>query len=84
MRKRIFVTLLLAVFVSVSLSTSAFAEKRKHFKLAWSIYVGWMPWGEAAAQGIVKKWADKYGIEIEVVQFNDYIESNQSIHGRCF
>ncbi len=75
MKKRIFVTLLLAVFVSVSLSTSAFAEKRKHFKLAWSIYVGWMPWGEAAAQGIVKKWADKYGIEIEVVQFNDYIES---------
>ena len=75
MRKRIFVTLLLAVFVTASLSTSAFAEKRKHFKLAWSIYVGWMPWGEAAAQGIVKKWADKYGIEIEVVQFNDYIES---------
>ena len=25
--------------------------------------------------GIVKKWADKYGINIEVKQFNDYVES---------
>ncbi|MEM9622662.1 MAG: putative urea ABC transporter substrate-binding protein, partial [Pseudomonadota bacterium] len=29
----------------------------------------------ADEQGIIKKWADKYGIEIEIVQFNDYIES---------
>ncbi len=75
MTKRILTILMVAVFLTASLSTTALAEKRKHFKLAWSIYVGWMPWGEAAAQGIVKKWADKYGIEIEVVQFNDYIES---------
>jgi NitT/TauT family transport system substrate-binding protein len=75
MTKRILTILLLAVFVTASLSTSALAEKRTHFKLAWSIYVGWMPWAEADAQGIVKKWADKYGIEIEVVQFNDYVES---------
>ena len=33
-----------------------------------------MPWGWAADNGIVKKWADKYGIEIEVVQINDYVE----------
>jgi len=75
MARRILTILFVAVFLTASLSTTALAEKRKHFKLAWSIYVGWMPWGEAAAQGIVKKWADKYGIEIEVVQFNDYIES---------
>ncbi len=75
MTKRILAILILAVLVTASFSSSAFAQERKHFKLAWSIYVGWMPWGEADAQGIVKKWADKYGIEIEVVQFNDYIES---------
>ena len=34
-----------------------------------------MPWGYAADTGIVKKWADKYGITIEVKQFNDYVES---------
>ncbi len=31
--------------------------------------------GYAAEQGIVQKWADKYGITIEVTQFNDYVES---------
>jgi NitT/TauT family transport system substrate-binding protein len=51
------------------------AAPKKDFKVAWSIYVGWMPWGYAADNGIVKKWADKYGITIEVKQFNDYVES---------
>ena len=50
------------------------AEAKDSFKSAWSIYVGWMPWGWAADNGIVKKWADKYGIEIDVVQINDYVE----------
>jgi NitT/TauT family transport system substrate-binding protein len=31
--------------------------------------------GYATDTGIVKKWADKYGITIEVKQFNDYVES---------
>ena len=51
------------------------AAPKKEFKVAWSIYVGWMPWGYANDTGIVKKWADKYGIKIDVVQFNDYVES---------
>lgn len=53
----------------------AVAAEKKDFKVGWSIYVGWMPWGYAADSGIVKKWADKYGITIEVKQFNDYVES---------
>jgi NitT/TauT family transport system substrate-binding protein len=60
--------------VGVMLSPASTAEK-KDFKVAWSIYVGWMPWGYAAESGIVKKWADKYGINIELKQFNDYVES---------
>ncbi len=55
--------------------TFATAEEKTDFKVAWSIYVGWMPWGYAADTGIVRKWADKYGISIEVTQFNDYVES---------
>ena len=51
------------------------AEAKDKFRVAWSIYVGWMPWEYGEQSGIVKKWADKYGIEIEVVQINDYIES---------
>ncbi|MEO8244261.1 MAG: putative urea ABC transporter substrate-binding protein [bacterium] len=51
------------------------AAAKTDFKVGWSIYVGWMPWGYAMDQGIVKKWADKYGLTIEVTQFNDYVES---------
>lgn len=58
-----------------SLLLSSGAQAQDSFKLCWSIYVGWMPWAYGAEQGIVKKWADKYGIDIEVVQINDYIES---------
>ncbi len=61
--------------VTTGSSGDAFAADRSSFKIGWSIYVGWMPWGYAADTGIIKKWADKYGIAIEVVQFNDYIES---------
>ncbi|AVM72653.1 putative urea ABC transporter substrate-binding protein [Magnetospirillum gryphiswaldense] len=52
-----------------------FAAEKKDFKVAWSIYAGWMPWGYAADSGLMKKWADKYGIKVEIVQINDYVES---------
>ena len=48
---------------------------RDDFKFAWSHYTGWEPWGYAQDKGIVKKWADKYGITIDVELVNDYIES---------
>lgn len=59
-----------AVFV-----TPAGAAEKKEFKVAWSIYVGWMPWDYAQESGILKKWADKYGIRIQLTQINDYVES---------
>ncbi|AUM13424.1 putative urea ABC transporter substrate-binding protein [Ketobacter alkanivorans] len=59
------------------------ATAKDSFKICWSIYVGWMPWDYGAQQGIVKKWADKYGIKIDVVQINDYVESiNQYTAGQ--
>jgi NitT/TauT family transport system substrate-binding protein len=51
------------------------AEEKTEFRVAWSIYVGWMPWGYMADSGIMDRWADKYGISVEIVQINDYIES---------
>lgn len=67
-------TALTAALAFAGLSPAEAAPK-KEFKVAWSIYVGWMPWGYANDTGIVKKWADKYGLKIEVTQFNDYVES---------
>ncbi len=64
--------LVLVMFMGVT-STNAWAEKPS-FKVAWSIYAGWMPWDYAGYSGILKKWADAYNIKIELVRM-DYIPS---------
>lgn len=79
---RIGSVLLLSLSFIVSPLT-AHAETKDKFSIAWTIYAGWMPWDYADNAGIVKKWADKYDIEIDVVQINDYIESiNQYTAGQ--
>ncbi len=74
-----FKTILLAGALAGTAATMAAApaaaEEKTSFKVAWSIYVGWMPWGYMADSGIMDKWAEKYGIDVEIVQINDYIES---------
>ncbi len=61
--------------ISIMSLLSFSVAAKDDYKIAWSIYVGWMPRGYAKDAGIVDKWAKKYGITIDVVQFNDYIES---------
>ena len=51
------------------------AANKKQFDVCWSHYTGWEPWAYADENGILKKWADKYGIEIKLTLVNDYIES---------
>lgn len=65
------------------LSPLAHAEKKDTFELAWTIYAGWMPWQYADESGIMQKWADKYGITVNITQINDYVESiNQYTAGQ--
>ncbi|WP_068829465.1 putative urea ABC transporter substrate-binding protein [Pseudomonas sp. BMS12] len=54
--------------------SSATAQDRP-FKVCWSVYAGWMLWGYMAEQGIIDKWAKKYGIEIQVQEVPDYVGS---------
>ncbi|MEL6573210.1 MAG: putative urea ABC transporter substrate-binding protein [Pseudomonadota bacterium] len=69
--------------LALTLATGVSAQEKTDFKVAWSIYVGWMPWGYLEDSGIMDKWADKYGIDVEIVQINDYIESiNQYTAGQ--
>lgn len=70
--KKIFASLVIS---SLAVLLPAQSHAKDKFSVCWSIYVGWMPWDFGAQQGIVKKWADKYDIEINVVQINDYVES---------
>lgn len=74
MLKKLIVLMLLALTIFTGCKKDEKVEK-KSFKMAWSHYTGWEPWAYADSQGIIKKWADKYGIEIELVLVNDYIES---------
>jgi NitT/TauT family transport system substrate-binding protein len=65
------VLIIFALFIGVA-SQQLWAKPK--FKVAWSIYAGWMPWDYAGQSGILKKWADTYGIEIELVRM-DYVPS---------
>jgi NitT/TauT family transport system substrate-binding protein len=72
-----------ALLIGAASMPRAFAADPPTFKVAWSIYTGYMPWLYAEQSGILKKWADKYKIKIELTQINDYIESiNQYTAGQ--
>ena len=76
-------TLITTTALALCVASGAVAQEKTEFKVAWSIYVGWMPWGYLEDSGIMDKWADKYGIDVEIVQINDYIESiNQYTAGQ--
>jgi NitT/TauT family transport system substrate-binding protein len=64
--------LLVAMLAVTALPHLAVAKDK--FTLAVSIYAGWMPWYYAKDHGILKKWAERYKIAIEVVEM-DYIPS---------
>jgi len=75
--------LIRTLVLSLTLLTSVNTFAQDKFSICWSIYVGWMPWDYGDSSGIIKKWADKYDIEIDVVQINDYVESiNQYTAGQ--
>jgi NitT/TauT family transport system substrate-binding protein len=85
-RRRYFLVRIFVLAAAIALAGHAPlapAAERTSFNVAWSIYVGWMPWDYADRSGILKKWADKYGIKIKLTQINDYIESiNQYTAGQ--
>jgi len=66
---------LLLAMLAAGAAAPAPAAERNSFNVAWSIYVGWMPWDYAERSGILKKWADKYAIKIKLIQVNEYVES---------
>ncbi|MBN1798683.1 MAG: ABC transporter substrate-binding protein [Spirochaetales bacterium] len=67
--------IIIGLFVFTLLFATGCQQDKPTFKLAWSHYTGWEPWAYAEDAGIIAKWADKFGINIEVVLVNDYIES---------
>ena len=64
---------LCSLFILAALCSPLTAQKPT-FTVGWSVYVGWNPYYYMAKSGIMKKWADKYGITIKVQRF-DYAPS---------
>ncbi|MDR6953028.1 NitT/TauT family transport system substrate-binding protein [Ancylobacter sp. 3268] len=72
----------LAAVVLAGADSPAHAAPKKSFKVAYTVYIGFMPLAYMKSSGIMKKWADKYGLDIELIQANDYVGSvNQFIAG---
>jgi NitT/TauT family transport system substrate-binding protein len=40
------------------------------FTVGWSVYAGWTPYYYMNKSGLLRKWADKYGITIKVQRFD--------------
>lgn len=75
MKSNFFKLLVVALAVTFILPINdVFAQKKPKFDVAMSIYAGWMPWYHAKHSGIMKRWADKYGIEVNLIHM-DYIAS---------
>ncbi len=75
MKLRLMATLLAFATILQVGALPASAADKPTFKLGWVVFTPWMPWGYAQQSGILKKWADKYNVNIELVQLNDYVES---------
>src|SRR5258706_15528894 len=65
---------LLILITSIALASSSLFAQKPSFTVGWSVYVGWNPYYYMAKSGILRKWADKYGINIKVQRF-DYAPS---------
>jgi NitT/TauT family transport system substrate-binding protein len=63
--------------ISAALLMASFtpaAQAAPTFTVGWSVYAGWNPYYYMARSGILKRWADKYGVVIKVQRF-DYAAS---------
>src|SRR5580658_674227 len=67
-------TLLLLALSACSPTAVNKSAPRPAFTVGWSIYAGWTPYYYMNKAGILRKWADKYGIDIKVQRF-DYAPS---------
>jgi NitT/TauT family transport system substrate-binding protein len=63
----------LPLFLLFLFTSTVFAQKPT-FTVGWSIYAGWTPYYYMNKMGILRKWADKYGITIKLQRF-DYAPS---------
>src|SRR5215471_13499236 len=72
--RKIFCSLVVCLLVAILAQLTIIAQQKPSFTVGWSVYVGWNPYYYMSKSGILRKWADKYGINIKVQRF-DYAPS---------
>lgn len=70
---RNFIMTMFAVIALVSFSANAMASET--VKIAWTHYTGWEPLGYMQDSGILAKWNEKYGTDVQIIYVGDYIDS---------
>lgn len=79
---RAFAVMLSLTLALFAVSQPVTAATKKTFKVGYVVYVGSMPFAWVKSSGAMKRWGDKYGVEVELVQLNDYVAGvNQFIAG---
>jgi len=76
-KQRLFCLCSMLLAVLCILTPVAARADQPTFTVGWSVYAGWNPYFYMQKSGILKKWADKYGIVIKVQRF-DYAASLDS------
>jgi NitT/TauT family transport system substrate-binding protein len=77
MKSRLLPAVYALFLLLAALSPSVARAEVPTFTVGWSVYAGWNPYFYMQKSGILKKWADKYGIAIKVQRF-DYAASLDS------
>ena len=86
MKKIIQIIAVVALLIGLGAKGAMAADNQtnKVYRYVWSHYTGWEPYQYMADSGIMKKWADKYGVKIDIVLINDYVTSiNQYTAGEA-
>ena len=72
--RKLFLLSILCLAAALGARLTILGQQKPSFTIGWSVYVGWDPYYYMAKSGILRKWADKYGINIRVQRF-DYAPS---------
>lgn len=67
----------LSLAVGLLFSTYQANAETPTFTVGWSVYAGWNPYFYMMKAGLLKKWGDKYGVNIKLQRF-DYAASLDS------
>lgn len=60
------------------------AHAREKCVIAWSHYTGWEPLDYMKSSGILKKWGDKYNVDLDITPPMDYVESMNQFTAKQF